>query len=105
MNIYTGPVFDMACRQFTVIADHLNIPEDQRDRLLYPKRAVSVSIPIHREDGTKGLRCERALTASVSPGTIAGRRSRSIALRATRRLSAAMCGWRLAAAPTPTIWG
>ena len=45
MSIYTGPVFDMARTQFRVVADHLHIPEDERDRLLYPKRAVAVSVP------------------------------------------------------------
>src|SRR5690349_16166539 len=42
MSIYSGPVFEMAARQFGVIADYLDIPLDQRDRLLLPKRAVTV---------------------------------------------------------------
>jgi glutamate dehydrogenase (NAD(P)+) len=51
MNIYTGPVFEMARTQFVAVADHLGIIEDERDRLLYPKRALCVSVPIHRDDG------------------------------------------------------
>ena len=51
MTIYSGPVFEMARQQFQVIADHLEIPADERDRLLYPKRAVVVSCPIHRDNG------------------------------------------------------
>ena len=51
MNIYTGPVFEMARTQFLAVADHLGIVEDERDRLLYPKRALCVSVPIHRDDG------------------------------------------------------
>ena len=39
MTIYTGPVFEMAREQFQVIADYLEIPHDERERLLYPKRA------------------------------------------------------------------
>ena len=31
MTIYTGPVFEMARQQFQVIADHLDIPNDERD--------------------------------------------------------------------------
>jgi glutamate dehydrogenase (NAD(P)+) len=42
MSIYSGPVFDTARTQFHRIADHLAIPADERDRLLYPKRAVAV---------------------------------------------------------------
>jgi glutamate dehydrogenase (NAD(P)+) len=72
MTIYTGPVFDMARRQFTVIADHIGIPEDERDRLLYPKRAVAVSVPIHRDDGTtavyQGYRVQHHLTMGPTKG-------------------------------------
>lgn len=51
-DIYRGPVFDMARKQFSQAADVLEIPQDQRDRLLYPKRAVAVTCPIHRDDGS-----------------------------------------------------
>jgi glutamate dehydrogenase (NAD(P)+) len=36
-SIYTGPVLEMARDQFHVIADYLEIPVDERERLLYPK--------------------------------------------------------------------
>src|SRR5437899_8133058 len=52
MTVYTGPVFEMAVNQFNVIANHLEIPMDERDRILMPKRAVTVSCPIHKDDGT-----------------------------------------------------
>ena len=38
MTVYSGPVFDMAVNQFGVIANHLSIPMDERDRILLPKR-------------------------------------------------------------------
>ncbi|MBN8899539.1 MAG: glutamate dehydrogenase [Rhodospirillales bacterium 69-11] len=72
MTIYTGPVFDMARTQFQVIADYLEIPQDERDRLLYPKRAVAVSCPIHRDDGTmavfQGYRVQHHLTLGPTKG-------------------------------------
>jgi len=72
MTIYTGPVFDMARVQFHRIADHLEIPADQRDRLLYPKRAITVSCPIHRDDGTtavfQGYRVQHHLTLGPTKG-------------------------------------
>ena len=72
MSIYSGPVFDMARRQFQVIADHLEIPADERDRLLYPKRAITVSCPIHRDDGTtavfQGYRVQHHLTLGPTKG-------------------------------------
>jgi len=49
-TLFTGPVFQMARDQLTVIADHLGIAEDQRDWLLYPKRAVVVTCPVRMED-------------------------------------------------------
>jgi glutamate dehydrogenase (NAD(P)+) len=72
MNIYTGPVFEMARQQFQVIADHIGIPADERDRLLYPKRAIAVSCPIHRDDGTtavfQGYRVQHHLTMGPTKG-------------------------------------
>ena len=72
MTIYTGPVFDMARQQFQVIADYLDIPQDQRDRLLYPKRAIAVSCPINRDDGTtqvfQGYRVQHHLTLGPTKG-------------------------------------
>ncbi len=72
MTIYTGPVFEMACEQFHVIADHLEIPEDERDRVLYPKRAITVSCPIHRDDGStkvyEGYRVQHHLTLGPTKG-------------------------------------
>jgi glutamate dehydrogenase (NAD(P)+) len=72
MTIYTGPVFEMARQQFHVIADHLAIPQDERDRLLYPKRAIAVSCPIHRDDGSlavyQGYRVQHHLTLGPTKG-------------------------------------
>src|ERR1700759_3385291 len=72
MMIYTGPVFEMARQQFQVIADHLEIPRDERDRLLYPKRAVVVSCPIHLDDGRiavyQGYRVQHHLTLGPTKG-------------------------------------
>ena len=72
MTIYTGPVFAMAAQQFHVIANHLEIPEDERPRLLYPKRAVAVSCPIHRDDGStavfQGYRVQHHLTLGPTKG-------------------------------------
>jgi glutamate dehydrogenase (NAD(P)+) len=72
MTIYAGPVFEMARQQFQVIADYLEIPWDERDRLLFPKRALTVSCPIHRDDGTtavfQGYRVQHHLTLGPTKG-------------------------------------
>ena len=72
MTIYSGPVFDMARTQFEIIADHLEIPSDERGRLLYPKRAIAVSVPIHLDDGQtrvfQGFRVQHHLTLGPTKG-------------------------------------
>jgi glutamate dehydrogenase (NAD(P)+) len=71
-TIYSGPVFEMARNQFNSVADYLQIPLDERDRLLYPKRAVAVSCPIHRDDGRtevfQGYRVQHHLTLGPTKG-------------------------------------
>ncbi len=72
MTVYTGPVFEMAAQQFQTIADYIEIPHDQRARLLYPKRAVTVACPIHRDDGSvalfHGYRVQHHLTLGPTKG-------------------------------------
>lgn len=72
MTIYSGPVFDMAAKQFLTIADHIGIPADERDRLLLPKRAIVVSCPIHRDDGStvvfEGYRVQHHLSMGPTKG-------------------------------------
>lgn len=70
--LYSGPVFDMAARQFHAVADHLEIPADERDRVLMPKRAIAVACPIHRDDGStavfQGYRVQHHLTLGPTKG-------------------------------------
>lgn len=72
MTAYRGPVFEMAVKQFEVIANYLDIPDDARPRLLMPKRSVTVSCPIHRDDGTtavfEGYRVQHHLTLGPTKG-------------------------------------
>lgn len=72
MSLYTGKVFDMAREQFRIVADQMQIPEDERDRLLLPKRAIALSIPIHRDDGRtevfQGYRVQHHLTLGPTKG-------------------------------------
>jgi glutamate dehydrogenase (NAD(P)+) len=71
-TLFGGPVFDMARQQFNRVADHLNIALDERDRVLMPKRAIAVSCPIHRDDGStavfQGYRVQHHLTLGPTKG-------------------------------------
>jgi len=72
METYDHPTFQMACRQFDQVADHLQIPESERPRLKFPKRAMIVSLPISLEDGTtkvySGFRVQHHLTLGPTKG-------------------------------------
>ncbi|MDQ0563178.1 glutamate dehydrogenase (NAD(P)+) [Rhizobium mesoamericanum] len=71
-SIYTGKVFEMARQQFEIVADHLDIPDHERTRILMPKRALAVSCPIHRDDGSvvvyQGYRVQHHLTLGPTKG-------------------------------------
>ena len=72
MQVYDHPTFRMACQQFDLVADHLQIPAAERDRLKYPKRSMVVALPIHRDDGTTqvftGYRVQHHLTLGPTKG-------------------------------------
>ena len=72
MKIYDHPTFNMACQQFDIVADHLEIPEDDRARVKYPKRAITVALPIHCDDGSTrvftGHRVQHHLTLGPTKG-------------------------------------
>lgn len=74
MNVYDHPTFRMACQQFDLVADYLQIPADDRDRLKIPKRALAVAVPIHRDDGStqvfQGYRVQHHLSLGPTKGGI-----------------------------------
>jgi glutamate dehydrogenase (NAD(P)+) len=72
MEIYAHPTFNMACRQFDIVADHLQIPASERERLKFPKRSMVVALPIHMDDGSTkvftGYRVQHHLTLGPTKG-------------------------------------
>ncbi|MGE9268609.1 MAG: Glu/Leu/Phe/Val family dehydrogenase [Verrucomicrobiales bacterium] len=45
------PVFNMAARQFDRVADFLDLDERVRERCKWPKRLITVSLPVTMDDG------------------------------------------------------
>src|SRR5690349_9872050 len=72
MEICYHPTFLWECEQFDLVADHLEIPEADRGRLKYPKRSMTVALPIHRDNGTtevfSGYRVQHHLTLGPTKG-------------------------------------
>ena len=72
MTVYDTPIFQMACQQFDSVADRLQIPEDERARLKFPKRSLTVALPIHLDNGStevfSGYRVQHHLTLGPTKG-------------------------------------
>jgi glutamate dehydrogenase (NAD(P)+) len=72
MDIYNHPTFNMACQQFDLVADRLEIPAEERARLKFPKRSMTVALPVHMDDGRTevfaGYRVQHHLTLGPTKG-------------------------------------
>src|SRR5688572_5040142 len=72
MAVYDHPTFRMACEQFDLIAERLGIPEIERARTKFPKRSITVALPIRRDDGQiqtfAGYRVQHHLTLGPTKG-------------------------------------
>lgn len=71
-ELLANPVFAMAVRQFDRVADFLKLPVDIRERCKWPKRMITVTVPIRRDDGTTevffGYRVQHHLTRGPVKG-------------------------------------
>jgi glutamate dehydrogenase (NAD(P)+) len=102
MTIYDDEIFKMACDQFQVIADYLSIDKNDRDRLMYPKRAIAVTLPVHMDDGStktfQGYRVQHHLTLGPTKGGT--RFAPSLSMGETAALAMWM-SWKCALANLP----
>ncbi len=102
LSLYDDPTFSMACEQFGVIADYLGINKNDRDRLMLPKRAVAVTLPVHMDDGStqtfQGYRVQHHLTLGPTKGGT--RFSPNLSMGETAALAMWM-SWKCALANLP----
>src|SRR5256712_11406053 len=102
MTIYDDEVFQMACEQFRVIADYLNIDKDDREWATYPKRAVAVTLPVHMDDGStkafQGYRVQHHIALGPTKGGT--RFAPSLSMGETAALAMWM-SWKCALAQLP----
>jgi len=72
MDIYDHPTLRMACQQFDLVANFLGMSESDKDRVKYPKRSMTVALPIHCDDGStrvfSGYRVQHHLTLGPTKG-------------------------------------
>ena len=71
-ELLANPVFAMAVSQFDRVADFLKLPADIRERCKWPKRIITVTVPVRRDDGTTevffGHRVQHHLTRGPVKG-------------------------------------
>lgn len=71
-SLLENPSFKMACQQFDATADFLEIPLNYRDRVKYPKRIISVTVPVEMDNGEvvvfEGHRVQHHLTLGPTKG-------------------------------------
>jgi glutamate dehydrogenase (NAD(P)+) len=67
-----NPVFAMAVRQFDLVADFLDLPQDLRERCKWPKRFVSVTVPILRDDGSTEIFIGHRVQHHLTRGPVKG---------------------------------
>jgi glutamate dehydrogenase (NAD(P)+) len=69
-----NPVFQMACQQFDRTADFLDLPQATRERAKWPKRVISVTVPVRMDSGEvrvfNGYRVQHHLTLGPTKGGI-----------------------------------
>ncbi|TLD71545.1 Glu/Leu/Phe/Val dehydrogenase [Phragmitibacter flavus] len=62
----------MACAQFDEVADLLEIGQRERERVKYPKRAITVAVPVNMDDGSTqvftGFRVQHHLSLGPTKG-------------------------------------
>src|SRR5215467_1101265 len=72
MSIYEDEVFELGFNHFKLIVDYLTIEKNDRERLMYPKRAIAVTLPVHMDDGStktfQGYRVQHHLTLGPTKG-------------------------------------
>ena len=72
MDIYKHPTFDMACEQFDLVADLLQMPQSERERVKYPKRSLTVAVPVRMDSGEvqvfSGYRVQHHLSLGPTKG-------------------------------------
>ena len=71
-ELLKNPVFSMAVAQFDRVADFLALDGEIRERCKWPKRIITVTVPIRRDDGTTevffGHRVQHHLTRGPVKG-------------------------------------
>src|SRR5439155_10570423 len=70
--LLANPVFRMAAQQFDRAADHLNLRADTRERCKWPKRLITVSVPVRLDNGELRVFFAHRVQHHLSRGPVKG---------------------------------
>lgn len=71
-ELLKDPVFGMAAEQFDRVADFLELDQGVRDRCKWPKRSISVSLPVTMDDGRTEVFFGHRVQHHLSRGPVKG---------------------------------
>lgn len=70
--LLANPVFNMAASQFDRAAAHLSLPADIAERCKWPKRVITVSVPVRMDDGHLEMFFGHRVQHHLSGGPVKG---------------------------------
>lgn len=71
-ELLANPVFAMAVAQFDRVADFLELNEEIRERCKWPKRVITVTVPIKRDDGSTEVLFGHRVQHHLTRGPVKG---------------------------------
>jgi glutamate dehydrogenase (NAD(P)+) len=67
-----SPIFAMAAQQFDEVADFMELSEEIRERCKWPKRLITVTMPVHMDDGSTRVFFGHRVQHHLSRGPVKG---------------------------------
>jgi len=71
-ELLQNPVFAMAAAQFDQTADFLELDEELRERCKWPKRLISVTVPVRHDDGSTAVYFGHRVQHHLTRGPVKG---------------------------------
>ena len=71
-ELLKNPVFAMAAEQFDKVADFLDLSDELRERCKWPKRLITVTVPVRRDDGSTELYFGHRVQHHLTRGPVKG---------------------------------
>lgn len=71
-ELLENPVFAMAAEQFDRVADFLELNDELRERCKWPKRLITVTVPVRHDDGSTHVYFGHRVQHHLTRGPVKG---------------------------------